>query len=174
MQSNWNAHKWVELVWRNECENAVRLGGKPQRDFTLVAGFYPVSSTSRFLLCRDDSIDSGAIIAFIPATNSMLVCSALFLSIASVDLWYTDLLGLRLIVHGVPLLSLEGRVRHSPLTLSKLLRLANSSVRHRGCWDGVGGCRVGGWCWRLMCGLASGVWYEGLWEAQALPHVMQG
>lgn len=160
--------------------NAIRLGRKPQRDFKETSHLWRDSTRSdqqmcRFLSCRDDStVSGGRPFAFIPATNPLLISSALFLSIASVDLWYTDLLGLRLIVHGVPLLSLEGRVRHSPLTLSKLLRLANSSVRHRGCWDGVGGCRVGGWCWRLMCGLASGVWYEGLWEAQALPHVMQG
>lgn len=50
----------------------------------------------------------------------------------------TDLLRLRLVVHGVPLLSLLGG--HEPLALSKLLRLA---VRH-GDEDGVGGCRVGG------------------------------
>jgi hypothetical protein len=87
---------------------------------------------------------------------------------------YADLLGLRLVVHGVPLLGLLGRVRHSPLALSKLLRLANSSVRHGGCdEDGVGGCRVGGWVLRLMCGLASGVQLEGLWEEQALSHVIR-
>lgn len=87
---------------------------------------------------------------------------------------YADLLGLRLVVHGVPLLGLLGRVRHSPLALSKLLRLANSSVRHGGCdEDGVGGGRVGGWVLRLMCGLASGVQLEGLWEEQALSHVIR-
>lgn len=39
----------------------------------------------------------------------------------------TDFLGLRLIVHGIPLLSLLAVVRDRPLALSKLLRL---SVRH--------------------------------------------
>lgn len=46
----------------------------------------------------------------------------------------TDFLWLRLVIHGVPLLGLLARVRNGPLTLSKLLRLANSRVRHLGCW----------------------------------------
>lgn len=106
--------------------------------------------------CRLDSIrDPAPIFACIQASQRMPVSSAKPLSFVGV---YADLLGLRLIVHGVPLLGLLGRVRHSPLALSKLLRLANSSVRHGGCdEDGVGGCRVGGWVLRLMCGLASGV-----------------
>jgi hypothetical protein len=41
----------------------------------------------------------------------------------------TDFLGLRLIVHGIPLLSLLAVVRDCPLALSKLLRLR---VRHIG------------------------------------------
>lgn len=41
----------------------------------------------------------------------------------------TDFLGLRLIVHGIPLLRLLAVVRDRPLALSKLLRL---SVRHIG------------------------------------------
>ena len=65
----------------------------------------------------------------------------------------TDFLGLRLVVHRVPLLSLLGRVRNGPLALSKLLRLANSRVRHIGCcWRRRRsekicrrGGRVGGW-----------------------------
>lgn len=78
-----------------------------------------------------------------PSEQHMPLSSAMSPCICPGD---TDFLGLRLVVHGVPLLSLLGRVRHSPLALSKLLRLANSSVRHGGCWDedGVGGCRVGG------------------------------
>lgn len=44
----------------------------------------------------------------------------------------TDFLGLRLVIHGVPLLGLLSR--NGPLTLSKLLRLANSRIRHIGCW----------------------------------------
>lgn len=44
----------------------------------------------------------------------------------------TDFLGLRLVIHGVPLLGLLGR--NGPLGLSKLLRLANSRIRHIGCW----------------------------------------
>lgn len=78
----------------------------------------------------------------------------------------TDFLGLRLIIHGVPLLGLLGRVRHGALTLSKLLRLA---VRHRGCCDEVGGV---GWRLRLLeDDVRTCRWtplHEGLWEAQAL------
>lgn len=87
----------------------------------------------------------------------------------------TDFLGLRLVVHGVPLLSLLGRVRHSPLALSKLLRLANSSVRHGGCWDedGVGGCRVGGWVLEVDVRTCEWIQLEGLWEEQALSHVIK-
>lgn len=54
----------------------------------------------------------------------------------------TDFLGLRLIVHGVPLLGLVGG--HDPLALPELLRLA---VRHDGCWRRMNGCRGG--CWRF-------------------------
>lgn len=46
----------------------------------------------------------------------------------------TDFLGLRLFIHGIPLLGLLLRLRNSPLALSKLFRLANSRVRHIGCW----------------------------------------
>lgn len=101
----------------------------------------------------------------------MPLSSAMFPCICPGD---TDFLGLRLVVHGVPLLSLLGRVRHSPLALSKLLRLANSSVRHDGCWDedGVGGCRVGGWVLEVDVRTCEWIQIEGLWEGQALSHVM--
>lgn len=101
----------------------------------------------------------------------MPLSSAMFPCICPGD---TDLLGLRLVVHGVPLLSLLGRVRHSPLALSKLLRLANSSVRHGGCdEDGVGGCRVGGWVLEVDVRTCEWIQLEGLWEEQALSHVME-
>lgn len=51
-----------------------------------------------------------------------------------IDQGCTDFLWLRLVIHGVPFLGLLARVRNGPLTLSKLLRLANSRVRHIGCW----------------------------------------
>lgn len=46
----------------------------------------------------------------------------------------TDFLGLWLFVNGIPLRGLVLRLRNGPLALSKLLRLANSRVRHIGCW----------------------------------------
>lgn len=49
----------------------------------------------------------------------------------------TDFLGLRLVIHGVPLLGLVGG--HDPLALPELLRLA---VRHDGFWRRINGCRV--------------------------------
>lgn len=68
----------------------------------------------------------------------------------------TDFPGLRLVINGVPFLGLLGR--HGPLALSKLLRLANSRVRHIGCWGRRGvekneGRVVvdGGWLLELMC-----------------------
>lgn len=68
----------------------------------------------------------------------------------------TDFLGLRLVINGVPFLGLLSR--NGPLALSKLLRLANSRVRHIGYrgrrWSekNVGG---GGWL-----STAGGCWIE--------------